>query len=98
MALFRDLGGQITMSLGATVTFAWVYPGAKDHGPQYISASFQGAEENYGTATTTHTSVVSFYDSSDGYNWPMGISYIGQIRNDSITDSIIIKLNIGTFE
>ena len=97
MALYMNLFNSVTLGAGATAFYNWGWNDATDHGPNYISASFQGAESNYGTATTTQTSVVSSYDDSHGYYWPIGIGYRGQIRNDS-GGSIIIKVNIGTFQ
>jgi len=41
--------------------------------------------------------VVSSYDDSHGYYYPIGIGYASQIRNDG-AGPIIIKVNIGTFE
>jgi len=97
VALYRDQFNQCTVGSGQTAYTVWSYADAADHGPQYVSASFQGASDNYGTATTIQTSVVSSYDDSHGYYYPIGIGYTSQIRNDS-TGPIIIRVNIGTFE
>jgi len=97
MALFMDLFNQVTVAAGATVYANWTYSGAVDTGPNYISAYFVGAEDNYGTVTTVQTSVNSFYTDQYDYYWPMGISYSAQLRNDSAW-SVMIKVNIGNFQ
>jgi hypothetical protein len=97
MSLFMNLGNQVTVAAGATVFSNWTYPGAVDTGPNYISAYFIGAEDNYGTVTTLQTSVNSFYTNAYGYYWPMGISYSGQMRNDS-SWSVMMTVNIGNFQ
>lgn len=97
MALMRNQGNTITAGPGAEIFTNWTYPGATDHGPQYVSAYFVGAPDNYGTVTTVQTSVNSFYTDQYGYYWPLGISYSSIMRNDSASP-VIITVNIGNFE
>ena len=74
MALYRDQFNPVTVGAGHTAYDHWGWSDATDRGPQYVSASFQGASGNYGTATTIQTSVVSTYDDAHGYYWPIGVS------------------------
>jgi hypothetical protein len=97
MALYRHVGNTVTVAPGASVFSSWSYPGATDHGPQYIDAYFVGADSNYGTITTVQTSTTAFYTDQYGYYWPMGVSYSAVLRNDGTT-AVVMSVNIGTFE
>src|SRR5436309_1500786 len=97
MALYRNQGNQVTLGPGQTAFSNWSYEGLTDHGPQYVSANFIGADDNFGTVTTVQTSVISSCDDSLPYYWPMAISYVSQLRNDG-TNAVLININIGTFE
>ena len=97
MALLMNQFNRVTVAPGETVYVTFVYAGSTDRGPQYLSANFVGAENNYGKVTTTQTSVVSSYDDSDGYYWPIGISYAGELRNDGAFP-VQITVNIGNFQ
>jgi len=46
VALYRDQFNQCTVGSGQTAYTVWSYADAADHGPQYVSASFQGASDN----------------------------------------------------
>jgi hypothetical protein len=97
MALFRNQGNQVTVAPGATAFTTWSYPGLTDHGPQYLSADFVGAESNFGTVTTTQVSVVASFNDSLGYYWPTAISYAAQTRNDGELP-VLYTVSIGNFE
>jgi hypothetical protein len=97
MALYMNQFNQVTVAPGATVYTNWTYNGAVDTGPNYVSAYFVGAQDNYGTVTTVQTSVNAFYTDQYGYYWPTGISYSSQMRNDS-NWSVMITVSIGNFQ
>jgi hypothetical protein len=97
MALYMDQFNQVTVAPGGNVYTAWTYEGAVDLGPSYVSASFVGGDDNFGTMTTVQTGVTAFETTQYGYYWPMGISYQSVLRNDS-SGSVALTVNIGDFQ
>jgi len=97
MSLWMDQFNQVTASPGGDVYTNWTYTGATDNGPSYVSASFVGGDDNFGTMTTVQTSVTAFYTTQYGYYWPVGISYQSVLRNDG-QSSVAITVNIGDFQ
>jgi hypothetical protein len=87
MALYMALGGITTMEPGETLTVAWEYVDKKDHGPNYVSASFVS---RYGTPTvaTLQTSVQSVR----GHEF----IYYGQLQGSG--NATAIQFNVGNFE
>lgn len=87
MSLYMGLGGITTIEPGETLTFAWVYADGKDHGPNYISASFVA---RYGSpkVATIQTSLQSL----EGHQF----IYNGQLQcSDEVAE---IQFNVGNFE
>ncbi len=97
MALFENQFNQVTVAGGADVFTNWTYNGAVDTGPNYISAYWVGAQDNFGTITTVQTSINAFYDDQNGYYWPTGISYSAVMRNDTQFPALI-TCSIGNFQ
>ena len=87
MSLYMGLGGIITLESGETLTVAWRYADNKDHGPNYVSASFVS---RFGTpmAATIQTSLQSL----EGHEF----IYYGQLQGSG--DSTEIQFNVGNFE
>jgi hypothetical protein len=97
VALYRDQFNQVTLARGEIAYYSWGYSRAEDTGPNYVSANFAGAPNNYGTVTTVQTSAVAYETTDYGYYWPTGISYEAQLRNDS-DSSVLFNINIGNFQ
>lgn len=98
MALYMNQFNQITVAAGGLVYHNWTYQGAVDTGPNYVSAYFIGAPNNFGTMTTVQTSINSFETEQYGYYWPMGFSFSSVMRNDSNSPVGPITINIGNFQ
>jgi hypothetical protein len=90
MTLARDQFNQITVAPGEIAYTQWNYVDGLDHGPQVISASFQGPFS--GTATTIKTSVITHPVQTVSY-----FLYSSQILNDGAS-AFVMKVNIGDFE
>lgn len=87
MALYMGIGPLTTIEPGEALNFAWEYSDNKDHGPNYVSASFLSRWASPKVATLQ----VSL-QSLEGHQF----IYNGLLQGS--VDTAEIQLNVGNFE